>query len=110
FVTLGKVSAVEAQAKSAQVDYLLLRLKQRLIELPPGIGIVEFVQHDGKPPAVSVTNSTDSRTLTLTAFRDRYLATHRESLEDRTIEGIDLHFRHLINALGDRFPIRELTL
>ncbi len=47
---LGKVSQSEAEAKAAQVDYLLLRLKQRLIELPPGVGIVEFVQHDGKPP------------------------------------------------------------
>src|SRR5690348_7546938 len=48
---LGEVSKKEAEAKSAQVDYLLLRLKQRLIEVPAGIGIVDFVQYDGKPPA-----------------------------------------------------------
>src|SRR5208337_5056926 len=48
---VGAVSEQEAQAKSAQVDYLLLRLKQRLIELPPNVGIVDFIQHDGKPPA-----------------------------------------------------------
>ncbi len=47
---LGKVSKQEAEAKAAQVDYLLLRLKQRLIDLPPGVDIADFLQHDGKPP------------------------------------------------------------
>jgi hypothetical protein len=52
---IGKVSEDEARAKSAQVDYLLMRLKQRLVELPPGVDIVAFVQYDGKPPASSLT-------------------------------------------------------
>ncbi len=43
FVTLGKVSEQEARAMSAQAEYLLLRLKQRLIQLPPGVGIIEFI-------------------------------------------------------------------
>ena len=110
FVTLGKVSPQEANAKAAQVEYLLLRLKQRLIELPPGVGIVEFVQHDGKTPGGTSGLAAESRELTLADFRDRYLATHRDSLEDRTIEGIELHFKHLVAALGERFPIRELKL
>jgi hypothetical protein len=38
-------------AKSAQVDYLLMRFKQRLIELPPGLDIVAFIQFDGESPA-----------------------------------------------------------
>jgi len=42
FVTIGKVSEQEARAKSAQVDYLLLRLRQRMIELPAGVGIFDF--------------------------------------------------------------------
>ena len=52
--TIGRVSEDEAHAKSAQVDYLLMRLRQRLIELPPGVDIVAFVQYDGKPPASSI--------------------------------------------------------
>jgi hypothetical protein len=51
FVMIGKVSPQEAEAIAAQVDYLLMRLKQGLIELPPDVDIAEFVQHDGKPPA-----------------------------------------------------------
>ncbi len=85
-------------------------LKQRLIELPPGVDIVEFVHSDGEPPADVQESSAESREMTLTGLRDRYLATHRDSLEDRTIEGIGLHFKHLTAALGDGFPIRELKL
>src|SRR5208282_1221408 len=110
FVTLGKVSEQEARAKFAQVDYLLLRLKQRLIELPPGVGIVEFLRHDGRTPVPAAGNDTVAKALTLAGFRDRYLDTHRPSLEQTTIDGIDLHFKHLIGALGERFPIRELKL
>jgi integrase len=109
-LALGKVSAEEAANKAAQVDYLLMRLKQRLIELPPDVDIVEFVQFDGKPPADLQEVSAESRELTLAGFRDRYLATHIDSLEDRTVEGIGLHFKHLVAALGERFPIRELKL
>ena len=47
--TLGTVSEAEADAKAAQVEYLLLRL----ISLPPGIDVVEFVQFDGNPPIES---------------------------------------------------------
>jgi hypothetical protein len=50
-LTLGKVSEDEARSKSDQVNCLLMRLNQRLIELPPGIDVVKFVQFDGKPPA-----------------------------------------------------------
>jgi integrase len=107
---IGTVTEQEATAKASQVDYLLMRLRQRLIELPPGIDIVEFVQHDGKPPVRESKHPAPSRALTLRDFRDRYLATHRESLEDRTVEGIELHFKHLCRILGVGFPIRELKL
>ncbi len=109
FVTIGKVSPEEARAKAALVDYLLLRLKQRLIALPAGVGIVEFLQHDGKPPNGTVAIP-ERQELSLSSFRDSYLDTHRPSLEPRTVEGIELHFKHLITALGERFPIRELKL
>lgn len=40
--TLGEVFQEEAETKAAQVDYLLLRLKQRLAVIPPGIEIVKY--------------------------------------------------------------------
>ncbi|HXG09284.1 MAG TPA: hypothetical protein VNK04_05800 [Gemmataceae bacterium] len=51
--TIGKVEKGEAEAKAAQVDYLLMRLKQRLIALPEGVDIVTFLEHDGHPPAAN---------------------------------------------------------
>src|SRR5579872_6804835 len=78
--TLGEVSKDEAEKKTASVDYLLLRLKQRLATVPPGIDIVEFLQFDGKP------KETDGpEKLSLASFRDRYLETHEDSLEATTV-------------------------
>lgn len=104
------MSHEEAEAKAAQVEYLLLRLKQRLIELPPGIGIVDFLPHDGKPPAGMSETPAESQILTFTDFQNRYLAVHQNSLGGRTVEGIELHFKHLIAAIGERFPISKLML
>ena len=48
YLTLGKVTDQEAEAKSSQVDYLLLRIKQKLVRVPPGVEIEDFVLNDGK--------------------------------------------------------------
>jgi len=48
FVTIGKVSLEEARAKSAQVDDLLLRRKQKRIERPAGVGIAVLHQAAGR--------------------------------------------------------------
>lgn len=104
---LGKVSKQEAEAKSAQVDYLLLRLKQRLIELPPGVDITDFLQHDGKPPetapAVPLGNTP------LVTLRDRFLAIHAGAHEKNTLYTARIHFNHLIATLGEKFPLPELA-
>ena len=105
--TIGQVSEEEAQAKANQVDYLLMRLKQDLLHLPPGMDIVAFVEFDGNPPI----RPTEGEFLTLAGLRDRYLETHRNgSLEQSTLEGIQLHFKHIIATLGERFPVPDLSL
>jgi integrase len=108
-ITIGHVTKTEARAKSDQVQYLLMRLKQGLIELPPGVDIREFVQRDGKPGPMPGTPAS-ATLLTLAEFRDSYLTANRDSQERRSIEGIESHFKHLLTALGERFPIRELKL
>jgi hypothetical protein len=65
--TLGEVSSEEAGAKAAHVDYLLMRLKQRLATVPQGIGIVEYVQFDGKPPSHDTAETPPAKT-TLGSF------------------------------------------
>jgi integrase len=108
FVMIGKVSLQEAEAKAAQIEYLLMRLKQGLIELPPGTDIVEFVQHDGKPPAPATPVSASRKTLTLVTLRDRYLATGATGREKSTLYTLRIHFNHLCATLGEKFPLEGL--
>lgn len=109
FVMIGKVSPDEAEAKAAQVDYLLMRLKQGLIELPPGVEIAEFVQHDGKPPAPATPISASRKTLTLATLRDRYLETRATGREKSTLYTDRIHFKHLVATLGEKFPLEGLS-
>lgn len=102
--SIGKVSESEADAKSAQVDYLLLRLKQGLIEIPPGMGIVDFVQFDGKPVTRSVT-----KTLRLTDLCDRFLGARASAVEESTQKTSGIHFKHLVTSMGAEFPVVKLT-
>jgi integrase len=108
---LGKIASKEANAKAAQVEYLLMRLKQWFAEVPSGVDIVTFLHFDGKPPTRDNGSPVASSTkLTLGDFRDRYLTTHSESLEPRTLDTLRLHFKHLCAVLGEGFPLGEIQL
>ena len=79
--TIGKVEKGEAENKSRQVDYLLMRLKQKLIALPEGTDIVTFIQHDGNPPDAGPTLPNAPRqTVTLGHLKDRYLNNVRHGI------------------------------
>jgi integrase len=110
--TLGRVSREEAEAKTAQVEYLLMRLKQGLLAVPDGIDVATFVLLDGKPPAGGAAgNAGPEEGVSLGLLRDRYLRTHGNgTLEDTTLETARLHFKHLVASLGEQFPARSLSL
>jgi integrase len=103
---VGKVTKEEAEAKAAQAEYLLLRLRQRLIELPSGVGIADFLQHDGKAPVGSVPATKPAK---LGELRDRFLSTHAGAHEKNTLYTAKIHFGHLARTLGEKFPLAELT-
>lgn len=107
---IGAVSEKEAEAKAAQVEYLLMRLKQRLVELTPGVNVVDFVQHDGKPPAPSdeVRHAAARRPFNLADLRDRFLDTHAGAHENSSLKTSRIHFKHLVRVLGEAFPLSEL--
>jgi hypothetical protein len=68
------------------VKYLLLRLRQGLIELPASVDVVEFVRHDAMPPAKRTVHRTKAPSGgTLTELRDRFLAAHRGAHEKNTL-------------------------
>jgi integrase len=102
---IGKVSEEEAEAKRANVEYHLMRLKQGLAVLPPNVSIVEYVQHDGKPVPRETVHKT-----TLEQLRDQYIKVQELSNEPNTVAGIRIHFKHLIGHLGPAFPLQELSL
>ena len=110
--TIGKVEPDEAENKSRQVDYLLMRLKQRLIVLPEGTDIVTFIEHDGKPPDIGPTLADAPRqAVTLGHLKDRYLTTHANgTVEANSLDTCRLHLGHFCRLFGDGFPLGELSL
>ncbi len=73
-MSIGEVPESEALLWKARVEFLLTRLKQRLLEVPSGCTIVQFIRHDGKPPADLSTSV--RRDTSLGLLRDRYVETH----------------------------------
>jgi len=109
--TVGDVAAAEAESKAAQVDYLLMRLKQRLAALPDGCDIVTFVRHDGHPPKFPTGAENARRAVTLGHLRDRYVEAHGNgTVEANSLYTIKIHLAHLCGELGDGLPVGDIDL
>jgi integrase len=107
--TIGKVSPEEAEAKAAQVDYLLLRLRQRVVAVPPGTDIVTSLRYDGNPPEAYRVPESAARA-TLGTLRDRHLSTDGNgTVEENSPGTARLHFAHFCRELGEAFPLPELS-
>jgi integrase len=110
-LSLGKVRPDEANAKASQVDYLLMRLGQRLLTLPDGCDIETFLKFDGRPPMNPTGEAQQpKRTWRLEEFTDAYLASNEASLEASTVRSIRRHFKHLFSTFGKKFPVAEINL
>lgn len=109
--TIGRVAQDEADTKARQVEYLLMRLKQKLLVLPDGVDIVTFGEHDGRPPAaVPALPATPRQAVTLGHLRDRYLATYGNgTIEASSLYTCRIHLSHVCRLLGDGFPVGDLT-
>src|SRR5271170_6144480 len=49
-LTIGTVTLAEARLWKARAEHLLMRIKQRMLEVPIGCTINDFILHEGKPP------------------------------------------------------------
>lgn len=108
---LGSVLNEEAESTAAKVDYLLIRLKQGLIQLPVGADIVDSVRNDGHlSPAVPAISVKSKSQLSLGKLRDRYVAVHEGSLEGTTLQGMKIHFAQLTRILGEGLPVQQISL
>ncbi len=106
--SLGRPSPADAEAAKARVEYLLRLLDQRVLTLPAGTSVIDFLRHDGRPPSAPTPEAKDP---TLAEIRDAYLvAMGGGALEASTLSTARVHFRHLAATLGDRFRLAGLTL
>jgi integrase len=103
---IGEVKESEAKLAAGRVDYWLMRIKQGLVELPAGCDVVTFMRHDGKPP--DPVRAASQSALTLDALRAAYLDARAEKLEQTTLDGIELHFGHLLRILSAGRLVHEL--
>jgi integrase len=107
--TVGRVSRTEAIQWKTRTETLLMRIKQNLLEVPPGVSITEFIQFDGKPPVAK--ELARQKQTTLGELKDSYLATFENgAIERTTLKTARIHLGHFLKALGKSFLLSGLTL
>ncbi len=109
-LTVGDVTLSEARQWKAKAEHLLMRVKQRLLEVPAGCSINDFLLHDGKPP-LSPQNLTKVRNTTLQQLREAYLKVFANgAIESNTLATTGIHLSHIEATLGKSFALPLLTL
>src|SRR5206468_897137 len=98
--TVGKVEEDEAHAVKGRVEYLLMRIKQHLLDIPAGMDIGTFLQFDGKPPDTH--REPQKKATSFIAFREAYLNTFGNgAVEANTLSTARIHLTHLAGTLGE---------
>src|SRR5579862_1402428 len=106
--TVGEVSAADAAVFKASTEELLRLLKRKLVSIPSGCTIEDFMFYRGKPPEFVTASSNKEKDLTLSDLRDAYFRSQEKKLEQTTLDGIRLHFDHLTRFLGAKRLIPTL--
>lgn len=108
-ITVGEVPDTEALQWKSRTENLLMRLRQGLLEVPRGVGIADFILHDGKPPIepdIAVAKET-----TLHQLRQAYVAAFSNgAIEKNTLYTAGIHLDHLEETYGKTFVLTGLTL
>ncbi len=108
-ITVGEVSETEAFQWKSRTENLLMRLRQGLLEIPRGVGIADFVLHDGKPPVepdVAVAKET-----TFHQLRESYIAAFSNgAIEKNTLYTAAIHLDHLAETFGKNCILSGMTL
>jgi|SRR6185312_4316051 len=107
--TVGDVSNADAAVFKSSTEELLRLLKRKLVSIPAGCSIEDFMFHRGNPPEYVAPATNGQIDLTLTALKDAYFRSQQKKLEQTTLDGITLHFNHLTRILGAGRMIPALT-
>jgi integrase len=109
YLTLGKIGRQEADATAGKVELLLMRIEQKLLRVPAGVSIEDFLLNDGRPPETEQAGA--AAETKFKAFRERYVETHRQgSMESNSLATVETHLAHFERTLGEGFPLQSLTL
>jgi len=108
---IGRVSSGEARQWKGKVEHLLMRLDQRLLTLPIGASIVDFIQRDGQLPTQQERKAEVTNGTTLHDLREAYFAAFSSgALEANTLDTAKVHFSHLEKTFGKGLILSSLTL
>jgi integrase len=109
YLTLGKIGRQEADATAGKVELLLLRIEQKLLRVPAGVSIEDFLLSDGRPPENE--QAVAAAETKFETFRERYIETHRQgAMEANSLATVEMHLGHFEKTLGPAFPLQSLTL
>ena len=107
--TVGPVPLSEARQWKSRTENLLMRVGQRMLEVPRGVAIADFIRYDGKAPvdaAILVRKDT-----TLHQLTDGYVRTvSNGAIEANTLANAKIHIKHIEKTLGRSFLLAGLTL
>src|SRR6185437_10859145 len=108
-ITIGEVTDTEARQWKSRTEALLMRLKQNLLQVPRGVSVADFIQHDGKP--LVDPDLAEHRETTLHELREAYLRTFSNgAIETNTLYTAGIHLDHVEETLGKKFLLSGLTL
>jgi integrase len=98
----------EAEAYRGSVDRMLIRLRNREIPSPPPeADLAAFLLTGGQRVEEA---EPAEKPLTLGELRNRYLDTHGNgALEQTSLHGMRIHFKHFIKHFGERQEVVKLT-
>jgi integrase len=108
--TIGEVGKDEAEDFAGSVGQLLRRIKQKLIHVPPGVSITDFVLAGGQVTTVEEAAAPPERA-SFADFMKRYLDTQGiGAMEDNSLSTVRMHLTHFERTFGPKFRIQQLAL
>jgi hypothetical protein len=109
-VTVGEVGQDEAEDFAGSVGQLLRRIRQKLIRVPPGVSITDFVLAGGQVTTVEQA-AAPPKPASFADFKNRYLDTPSiGAREDNSLDTVRMQLTHFERTFGPRFPVQRLSL
>ncbi len=107
-----------ANAIRGGIDRTIHQIQQRLVLIPKGADVKEFILTGGQSVVVpTAQESTPTETLpptgplTLAKLKEKYLAALGiGSVEQNSLDTVAMHLRHFDRSFGQDYPIGELTM